>query len=234
MDAGDDVALLNRVAEIDAGLDETVIFSEAEAFGRRHVEPAGRLRLRPAGDDAGMLEHVHDAALGDPHRLRGRGAAARQFGRDEDLAHFLGSAVVHADRIDLDHPHGIGSRECSHRVEAAPFLCLVRQFMSGRIGQEVESASAGMEIENDVGQRQQGALEVIRDLFRHRAVRTTRKAAVEIAPVDRRGSGPRPEGRVVHCRHDDDPSLNLFGCESAGEVEQGDRDLRTRRHGWRR
>src|SRR6478609_2027768 len=53
MNARDHVSRPHGVAEIDAGLDETIVLGEAEAVAGRHVEPAGRMTLRRAGHDAG-------------------------------------------------------------------------------------------------------------------------------------------------------------------------------------
>src|SRR5690606_41982535 len=63
---------------------------------------------------------------------------------------------------------------------ATRLLVLVGQHVAGRERQEVQGPAAGMDIQDDIGQRQQGAAEIVGDLFRHGAVRLAREATVEI------------------------------------------------------
>ena len=140
-----------------------------------------------------MDQKVARAAIGDPHASSARRAAAAELGRDEDLAQLLGRGVVHADRVELEQLHAVGRIERLHRGDAALLLLLVRQLVGGSEGKEVEGPAAGMEVEHDVGLRQQKALEVVGDLLGDAAVGAARKDPVQVAGIDRRGSPSRRE-----------------------------------------
>ena len=102
--------------------DETVIDTEAEAVLRGHVEPARRPWRGFARENAGMLEQVGDAALGDGGGFRHGGAPAPELGGDEDLAGHFRHGVEHADGVDLDHLHRPGRRKSGDGIEAALLL----------------------------------------------------------------------------------------------------------------
>src|SRR4051794_7022701 len=68
-------------------------------------------------------------------------------------------------------------------------------------------------------------MEIVGDLFRHRAVGPAWKAAVHIALIDRRRARARPEGRVIHRRHDDDSAHNISRVERTSEFVKRQRAL---------
>jgi hypothetical protein len=80
-------------------------------------------------------------------------------------------------------------------------------------------------IEHVVGERQQMALEVVRDLLGDRPVGPARKDAIQVTLVDRRGARARAKGRIVHGGHDDDAPAHLSQIQLARQVEECDRSL---------
>ena len=148
-----------------SGLDQAVVLGEGEAVGGRHVEPAGRRGLGRAREDAGVAEQVAHAAPGDRDGLGAGGAAAAELGGDEGLAHGLGGGVEHADGVDLEHLHREGGGEGLDGGQGARLLGLVGQDVGGAEGQEVEGPAAGVEVEDEVGARQQRAGDVVGDLL---------------------------------------------------------------------
>ena len=119
----------------------------------------------------------------------------------------------------------MGRIEGLHGGDTAGLLFLVVQHMGATERQEIQGLAPGMEIHHIVGQRQQGAIEIIRDLLRQRARRTARKRSVHVPTVNRRGALARLKGGIVHAGHDDHPSGKLLRLELAGEVKEGNRPL---------
>ena len=77
--------------------------------------------------------------------------------------------------------HSVRRTECLHRGEAGCFLLLIGQVMGAGEGNESESLAAGMDVEDEIRQGQQDALEIVGDFLGHRAVGPARKRPVEIA-----------------------------------------------------
>ncbi len=131
-----------------------------------------------------MTQKVADAAFGYGGRAGGNRAAAGKLGRDEYLARFFRYRIVHADSVDLDHPHGERCRKGFDGRKTASFLCCVGQGVCGGIRQEIERSPTGMKIHDDIGCGQKVAGEIIGNLFCDGAIRAPRKTAVEVALVN--------------------------------------------------
>jgi len=138
--------------------------------------------------DPGVDQQVADPAPGDGQTARRRRATAADLGRNEGQAHLLGRGVVHADRVDFQQRQGIGCGEGRPGGLAARLLLLVRQEVGGGEGHELQRLAAGVNVEHQIGERQQPALKIVGDLFRDRAVGATGKAAVEVAAVEGGGA----------------------------------------------
>src|SRR5690606_41213262 len=108
VDQRDHLPFRNLLAEVPGEGDEARLLGEDEAVVRRHVEEAARGRLRLSGEDAGVPQHVGDAAPGDGDGARACGAATAELGGAEDLAHLLGGPVVPADPRELAPSHAYG------------------------------------------------------------------------------------------------------------------------------
>ena len=89
--------------------------------------------------------------------------------------------------------------------------------------QEIQGAATRMNVQHDVRQRQQSAVEVISDFLGHRAIRFTGKTAIQVALVDRRRPSPGMKRRRVHERDDDHPALHLGRRQALRELAQCDR-----------
>ena len=94
MDACNNLAIFHLFAEIDHGFDHAVVLSEGEAITGRHVEPLGSALLDRASNDAGVAQHIENAAPRDPNGLRTRGTTAAKLRADENLAHFLDRGLL--------------------------------------------------------------------------------------------------------------------------------------------
>jgi hypothetical protein len=185
---------------------------KAAIGGEYHVRQA-RLRLDlldVARQDADVVQHVAQAALGDADR-KGRGAAAAaELGSDEDLAAALSLGVEHAEGVEFQHDHGVGRVEGLHGRRAARLqVGGVRQAMAGRVGHELQRLAARVQVDDDVGQRQQCRGDVVGDLLGDGAVRRAGEQAVQVAAVDRRGALAGADRRVIHHRQQDDPAGDL-------------------------
>jgi hypothetical protein len=159
------IALLHHVAEIGARLDHPVIGGEGETVVMRHVEIDDFARSGSPFRMPGMDQHVAQSLARDGDRFRRRRAAAAEFRRHEHLALRLDRRVVHPDIVDLAHRHRIGRVERLHRRDAGVLLHRIVEDMRGRERQEVERLAAGMEVENDIGMRHEGVVEIVGDLL---------------------------------------------------------------------
>ena len=225
VDPGDNLAGAHRRPQVEAEFHQTGVLAGHETGAVGHVEVCGRAKLRLAGQDSGMSQDVVHASFGYGQRPRARAAAATQLGRNEGLAERLGRGVVHAGRVDFQEHQAVGGIEGLHGGDAARFLFLVLEDVGGCERQKIQGPAARVYVRHKVGERQQVALEVVGDLFGHRAVGPARKTAVKVAAVDRRAAAPGAKGRVVHGRHDYEPARDRLGGQGVRQVEERDRSL---------
>ena len=85
-----------------------------------------------------------------------------------------------------------------------------------------QRAAAGMQVDGDVGHRQQHRLDEMRDHLRRPAIGIAGEGAVEIALVDRRGAHAGHRRRVVGGGQDDDAALDVVGLEAPRQLHQRD------------
>jgi hypothetical protein len=79
-----------------------------------------------------------------------------------------------------------------------------------------------VEIEYEIALRQQHALDVVSDLRGRAAIGFTRKTAVEVALVERRGAHPGHRRREIRRGQDDDAAVDLGRLEAADQLAERD------------
>ena len=156
---------LYRIAEIDAGFEQTVMLGKQVSVGLLHIElDAGLGGLDSVRVEyTGMHEKIVYAAPGDFRGVRGTATTATEFGRDENLAHGLGLGVVHAAGIDFQQAQKVGRGKSAGCCLAGSLLVLVLEFVVGGKRQKLQRLAAGVDIEHVLTARKQLAREVIGD-----------------------------------------------------------------------
>src|SRR5204863_8657060 len=97
VDADEQLADADRLAEMHLKRDHSFALSEGEAVGRRHVELHRRTGLDLASEYPGMPQHVSHPTPRNRQAFRRCRAATAELGRYERLAHFFRGGVVLAD-----------------------------------------------------------------------------------------------------------------------------------------
>ena len=82
-----------------------------------------------------------------------------------------------------------------------------------------------MQIKDIIRHGQQRPLEIIGDFLGDRPSRVAGENTVHIAAIDGRGARGRPEGGVIHRRHDNHPARNVGKLDLIRQVEQRNRPL---------
>jgi len=171
-----------------------------------------------AGKEAEVAEDVREAGLGEPMDAGGDGFAAAKFGGDDEFALAFGFRGEEAGAGDV----GIEKTKLGEKCFRGGELGGVIDHVRVGAGDEVETSSAGVEVDDDVGEGEEDRGKKVGEDFAGSALGVAGEAAVEVATVERGEARGSVGGGGIEGGDEDEAAGDIGGRELAPEVLNGD------------
>jgi len=171
-----------------------------------------------AGKDAEVAKDVREAGLRETMNAGGDGFAAAKFGGDDEFALAFGFRGEEAGAGDVGIEKTKLGEKCFRGGELGRVIDPVRV----GAGDEVETAAAGVEVDDDVGEGEEDRGKKVGEDFAGSALGVAGEAAVEVAAVKRGEARGGVGGGGIEGGDEDEAAGDIGGRELAPEVLNGD------------
>ena len=202
-----------------------------------HAEVAGigwRF-LRVLVQDIETMRRAPQTTFHDGEIRRIAARVAAEFAASKERVVTLrrcGESAIFTEQV---HDHRVRCAECAHQIEIARASLRIARWRRCEQGRRMfERCAARMQVDHDIGARQQFGFNVMRDHLGRLAMTGAGKQPVEIAAVDGRGARAVDERRKIEPRNHDQPAANRQRRHALHRASSAPRGLRIRHRDCRR